>query len=114
MAYPCMNYSLGGTSEAWKRRAAAYAQYEALYAAQNLDNPYGQNWDRKPAPQIMQPPMHWSGVLGVSRAASKAEINKSYRAKAKLLHADVVGGNDEAMKRLNAAREQAIRELSGK
>ncbi len=52
---------------------------------------------------------HWSIVLGVSPSATVAEIKSAYRQKAKAAHADA-GGSDEAMSRLNVARDQAIKE----
>lgn len=52
---------------------------------------------------------HWADVLNVSRDATVDQINAAYRAKAKSAHSDT-GGDDEAMSRLNVARDQALKE----
>lgn len=56
------------------------------------------------------PSNHWTNVLGVKVNATVREIKAAYRALAKVAHADT-GGSDEAMARLNAARDQAMKEL---
>lgn len=50
---------------------------------------------------------HWSDVLNVPRDATVDEIKAAYRDKARTAHSDA-GGNDEAMSRLNVARDQAL------
>lgn len=54
---------------------------------------------------------HWSAVLGLPRHASRAQIEDAYRAKARSSHPDTTGGSHEAMSRLNAAREAALRTI---
>jgi hypothetical protein len=44
------------------------------------------------------------GVLGVNETASKADVDRAYRSRARKLHPDG-GGSDEAMKSLNEARD---------
>jgi hypothetical protein len=46
-------------------------------------------------------------VLGIRRGASKEEINAAYKEKAKLFHPDL-GGSQEDMQRINAARERVL------
>ena len=46
-----------------------------------------------------------SAILGVSADASEKEIKEAYRKKAIALHPDLVGGNQEAMKELNQAKD---------
>ncbi|MES2289328.1 MAG: J domain-containing protein [Pseudomonadota bacterium] len=52
-------------------------------------------------------PEQWWQVLGVAQNASRAEIDASYREKAKRAHPDM-GGSDAAMARLNTARDQGL------
>ncbi len=111
MTYPETTYSLGaGNSRQQQQQAAAAAQMDDHVSAQ--DHFYSARDARYGIPPVQPatlPINHWSIVLGVSPTASKAEINKAYRAKAKLAHADA-GGTDGAMVRLNLARDQATKE----
>jgi preprotein translocase subunit Sec63 len=50
----------------------------------------------------------WWDVLGVSRTATKDEINKAFKRKARQAHPDV-GGSDDEMKEINQAREEGLR-----
>lgn len=50
----------------------------------------------------------WWDVLGVAKTASADEIERAYKSKAKQAHPDV-GGTNEAMAVLTAAREEAMR-----
>lgn len=59
-------------------------------------------------------PEQWWHVLGVGIQATAAEIDTAYRAKAKEAHPDKPGGSDAAMARLNAARDQAMDNLTAK
>jgi len=54
---------------------------------------------------------HWSDVLQVKRTATRDEIEDGYRKLAKYRHPDLPGGSDQAMARLNNARETAIMEI---
>lgn len=54
-------------------------------------------------------PEQWWQVLGVSPRATVDEIKAAYRAKAPAAHPDH-GGCDAAMARLNAARDQGLKE----
>jgi len=56
------------------------------------------------------PDHDWHLVLGVSRSASVDDIERAYLAKARVMHPDVEGGSDEAMRRLNVARAAALQE----
>jgi hypothetical protein len=58
-----------------------------------------------PAPQKAD----WWEVLGVSKTASRAEIEAAYRSLARDRHPDR-GGTNEQMAALNEAREKALRE----
>ncbi len=53
----------------------------------------------------------WHITLGVSPAATAAQINEAYRKKAKEAHKDA-GGNDAAMTRLNTARDFALKAVT--
>jgi hypothetical protein len=61
--------------------------------------------------EALPPPTHWSTVLGVPKAASREDIERAYRERAKATHPDV-GGTAEAMAALTAARDQALQERS--
>ena len=54
----------------------------------------------------LPPPETWWKVLGISPDASLAEIEAAFRTLAKHAHADT-GGSDQAMVRLNLARDAA-------
>jgi hypothetical protein len=54
---------------------------------------------------------HWSDILQVSRAASRAAIETNYKRLARDRHPDA-GGRPEAMSELNNARDTALREVS--
>ena len=54
---------------------------------------------------------HWSAVLGVREDSSAEDINQAYRRKAQSAHPDH-GGSSDAMQRLNAARDAALREVA--
>jgi len=51
----------------------------------------------------------WWTELGVKPDASREEINRAYRDRAKKAHPDA-GGSDAKMTKLNAAREAALRD----
>lgn len=55
----------------------------------------------------------WRQVLGLKEGVtySRAEVEAQYKAAAKLCHPDTPGGSNEAMAAVNAAREQAFKEL---
>ena len=53
---------------------------------------------------------HWADVLGVSRSATRDDVEAAYRKKAKTAHPDT-GGSVEAMQKLSEAREAALRAL---
>lgn len=57
-------------------------------------------------------PKHWSEILGVSRSATRTEINEAYRELAKKRHPDR-GGSQELMAELNSARDAAERAITG-
>lgn len=54
---------------------------------------------------------HWSDVLGVSPDADVGAVNEAYRALARHAHPDS-GGSSQKMARLNAARDDALRDLA--
>lgn len=58
----------------------------------------------------LPPPPHWSETLGIGRDATKAQIETAYRARAKAAHPDA-GGSADAMAALNAARDQALKDI---
>lgn len=53
---------------------------------------------------------HWSEVLGVARSAGVDAVQAAYRDLARQRHPDV-GGSEDAMRELNAARDAALSEL---
>lgn len=57
-------------------------------------------------PESAAPPKAWRDVLGVSPAATMAEIERSYKIRAKIYHPDV-GGTEEQMADLNRAIAEA-------
>lgn len=59
--------------------------------------------------QMLEAPEQWWQVLGVDQNASRDEIQRAYREKARTAHPDA-GGSDAAMSRLNAARAQGLRQ----
>lgn len=59
--------------------------------------------------EALPPPTHWSTVLGVARTASREDIERAYRERAKTAHPDV-GGTQEGMAALTHARDQALGE----
>lgn len=61
--------------------------------------------------QALPSPEQWWQVLGVPAQASIAEITAAYRAKARASHPDA-GGSTAAMARVNAARDQAMRQVA--
>lgn len=52
-------------------------------------------------------PEQWWQVLEVNQGASRDDIQRAYREKARTAHPDA-GGSDAAMARLNAARDQGL------
>lgn len=57
----------------------------------------------------------WWDVLGVSAHASEAEINDAYRRLARAAHPDnKETGSDDAIRRLNVARDQAMSVVKGR
>ncbi len=59
---------------------------------------------------LPRPPSCWD-VLGVEEGASRADIERAFRDRAKKTHPDA-GGSDNAMAELNAARDQALKEIA--
>jgi hypothetical protein len=57
----------------------------------------------------LPPPMQWWDVIGVARDASIDEITRAYRDRARRLHPDVGGSNDD-MAALNGAYAKALEE----
>jgi len=53
-------------------------------------------------------PEQWWQILGVGMQATAAEINEAYRKKARTAHPDT-GGSEADMARLNAARDQGLK-----
>lgn len=62
-----------------------------------------------PPPGSKQAP-HWRAVLDVGLKADRSTIEAAYREKAAKAHPDK-GGSHEAMTALNAARDQALKEI---
>lgn len=65
-------------------------------------------FDALPSPSSAVAPS-WHQVLGVSPQATRSEIDAAYREKSKTAHPDA-GGTAEAMKALNAARADALKQ----
>jgi hypothetical protein len=59
---------------------------------------------------LPRPPSCWD-VLGVEEGASRADIDRAFRHRAKKAHPDA-GGSDHAMAELNATRDQALNEIA--
>ena len=53
---------------------------------------------------------HWSDLLGVSRTATRDQIEAAHREKAKRAHPDA-GGSNEAMVTLNKAKADALKAI---
>ncbi|GAB6879813.1 hypothetical protein JCM17823_20870 [Halorubrum gandharaense] len=64
--------------------------------------------DRAPSTDRMSPQRAYD-VLGVDPAADEGSVRDAYREKAKRLHPDTEGGDEEAFKRLTEAYEVAKR-----
>lgn len=71
-----------------------------LNELRGLDDVARQVYQALPAPAKRRDPFE---VLGLRPDASQEDIKDMYRLKARRLHSDVAGGNDEAMKELNEA-----------
>lgn len=56
---------------------------------------------------LSAPDDRWWGILGVAETASRADIILAYRTKARTAHPDT-GGSDDAMARLNRARDEGL------
>ncbi len=50
-------------------------------------------------------------MIGVEEGAPRVDIERAFRNHAKKVHPDG-GGNDHAMAELNAARDQALKEIA--
>jgi uncharacterized protein YbjQ (UPF0145 family) len=58
----------------------------------------------------LPPPKQWWEILGVARNSHVADVENAFRNKARRAHPDT-GGSNAAMAELNAARDQAMKEL---
>jgi hypothetical protein len=56
------------------------------------------------------PKSHWV-ILGLSPGASKADVQRAWRAKAESAHPDREGGSTALMAEINAARDAAMKEI---
>lgn len=88
--------------------AAIAAHIEALrgqerWGVSDMKAAFAGNLAALPAPE------QWWQVLGVQSDADSAAINAAYRKLAKQAHADA-GGSDQAMSRLNTARDAGLKE----
>jgi DnaJ-class molecular chaperone len=54
----------------------------------------------------------WYDVLGCAPDANAQAINARFRELAQLYHPDKMGGSEEAMIRLNRAREEGLKEAA--
>ena len=63
-------------------------------------------------PASATPVDHWSQVLGISRFATADEVRSAHRELVKEFHPDQLSGNTEVFKRVQAARDQALAEVS--
>lgn len=55
----------------------------------------------------------WRAVLGLTGRPAWDEVDRAFKAAARLKHPDVAGGSEEAMQHLNRARDYAEMELRG-
>lgn len=62
---------------------------------------------------LPNPEQHWSVVLDVPTNATIEQIEIAYRAMSKVYHPDKLGGSEEMMAKLNAARDKARKERAG-
>lgn len=60
--------------------------------------------------EALPPPTDWSGTLGVPKSATREDIERAYRSKAKAAHPDT-GGSADAMAALTKARDEAMRAI---
>lgn len=88
-----------------------HRKYEALFESLHRQSFRSDQGYHTPSPQIANG--HWSTVLAVSPQATVSEIKSAYRKLARTAHPDA-GGSAEAMSRLNAARDQALKERNAK
>ncbi|GLK66648.1 J domain-containing protein [Hansschlegelia plantiphila] len=78
---------------------------ELRHGTLNLVRASFQGFAALPAPGSARP---WHEVLGVSPAASRADINSAFRSKAAAAHPDA-GGSHDAMAALTAARDAGLK-----
>jgi hypothetical protein len=62
-------------------------------------------------PPPVKPQRPWRQVFGINGNIDRDTLDRRYRALASLHHPDAPGGSHEAMAELNAARDEAIREV---
>lgn len=60
--------------------------------------------------EALPPPQSCWDILGIRPGASRDEIDRAYREKARRAHPDA-GGSDHAMSELNRARDEALRSM---
>lgn len=84
-----------------KRRARYKEDVERCARIQRMMNEIAKRTAQQHAPW-------WCDVLGVSPTATSAQINTAYKTKAKRAHPDR-GGSEDAMKRLNIAKDAALK-----
>ena len=100
---PCDRWSsVADNVQAIRKTIEALRGLERWGAKSMVDAAF-RGFEALPPPEATRP---WWEILGVDRNASRSDVERAYRMRARERHPDA-GGSDALMAELNAAREQA-------